>query len=90
MAASPCSPSSRATKTCQAQVVARIAEEVNLAPVEGQLSIDGLQVSGTPGRLGRAMDVEATRARLAQAVRSGAGGSDRRAVAGTPSRRLVR
>lgn len=57
----------------QAQVVARIAEEVDVAPVEGRLSIDGLQVTGMPGRLGRAMDVEATRAALAQAVRSGAG-----------------
>lgn len=57
----------------QAQVVARIAEEVNVAPVEGKLSIDGLQVTGTSGRLGRAMDVEGTRAALAQAVRSGAG-----------------
>ncbi len=57
----------------QAQVVARVAEEVNVAPVEGKLSIDGLQVSGTPGRLGRAMDVAGTRTALAQAVRSGAG-----------------
>jgi vancomycin resistance protein YoaR len=57
----------------QAQVVARIAEEVNITPIEGKLSIDGLQVTGTPGSLGRVMDVEATRAALAQAVRSGAG-----------------
>ncbi len=57
----------------QAQVVARIGEEVNVLPVEGKLSIDGLQVTGTPGRMGRAMDVEATRTALAQAVRSGAG-----------------
>jgi vancomycin resistance protein YoaR len=57
----------------QAQVVARIAEEVNIAPVEGKLTIDGLQVTGTPGRLGRQMDIEATRSALAEAVRSGAG-----------------
>lgn len=57
----------------QAQVVARIAEEVNVAPVEGALSIDGLQVTGAPGRLGRAMDIETTRNALAQAVRSGSG-----------------
>ncbi|MGE5603647.1 MAG: VanW family protein [Nitrososphaerales archaeon] len=57
----------------QAQVVARIAEEVDVAPVEGKLIIDGLQVTGTPGRLGRQMDVEATRTALAEAVRSGAG-----------------
>ncbi len=55
----------------QAQVIARLAQEVDLAPVEGQLSIDGLQVVGTPGRMGRAMDVAATRAAVAQAVRSG-------------------
>ena len=46
---------------------------MNLAPVEGKLSIDGLQVTGTPGRMGRVMDVEATRSALAEAVRSGAG-----------------
>ncbi len=57
----------------QAQVVARIAEEVNIAPVEGKLTIDGLQVTGTPGRLGRVMDIEGTRTALAQAVRGGRG-----------------
>lgn len=58
----------------QAQVVARIAEAVNVIPVEGKLNIDGLQVTGTPGRVGRGMDVEATRAAVAQAVRNGGAG----------------
>lgn len=57
----------------QAQVVARIAQAVNLSPVDGALTIEGLQVSGTPGRVGRAMDIEGTRAAIAQAVRGGVG-----------------
>ena len=55
--------------------VQRIAEEVDLAPVEGALSITGLEVGGTPGRIGRSVDVAATRGALATAVRRGLGGS---------------
>ena len=53
----------------------RIAGEINLTPVEGTLSIAGLEVSGTPGRMGRSVDMEATHNVLATAVRRGLGGS---------------
>lgn len=53
----------------------RIAGEVDLKPVEGTLSIVGLEVSGTPGRMGRSVDVETTHNALATAVRRGLGGS---------------
>lgn len=69
----PVQPTVQRDEDLQARVVARIAEEVNVAPVEGKIAIDGLQVTGIPGRMGRVMDIEATRAALAQAVRSGAG-----------------
>ncbi len=53
----------------------RIAGEVDLRPVEGTLSIVGLEVSGTPGRMGRSVDVEVTHNALATTVRRGLGGS---------------
>ena len=49
----------------QAAVVRRIAEAVDLAPVEGAITITDADVTGTPGRLGRAMDAETTRQALA-------------------------
>ncbi len=53
----------------------RIAGEVNLTPAEGVLSIVGLEVSGTPGSVGRSVDVAATHSALVTAVRRGLGGS---------------
>ena len=52
----------------------QIAQEVDLPPQEGSLSIAGLEVAGTPGRPGRLVDVTATRALLTAWVRSGQGG----------------
>lgn len=54
--------------------VRRIAEEVNLASVEGRLNIAGLEVSGMPGQVGRTVDVEATRQTLSTLARRGLGG----------------
>jgi len=54
--------------------VRRIAEEVNLASVEGRLNIVGLEVSGMPGQVGRTVDVEATRQTLSTLARRGLGG----------------
>lgn len=58
----------------QAAVIRRVQEEVDLTPVEGALTITETDVTGTPGRLGRAMDTEATRRRLAELVQQGRGG----------------
>jgi vancomycin resistance protein YoaR len=58
----------------QAAVIRRIQEEVDLAPVEGALTITETDVTGTPGRLGRAMDTETTRRELAKLVQVGKGG----------------
>lgn len=51
-----------------------IANEVNLASVEGRLNIAGLEVSGMPGQVGRTVDVEATRQTLSTLARRGLGG----------------
>jgi len=51
-----------------------IAQEVNEAPEEGLLTISGLDVIATPGRAGRMMDIDSTRAALLAAVRAGNGG----------------
>lgn len=59
----------------QAAVIRRVQEEVDLAPVEGALAITETDVTGTPGRLGRAMDAESTRRRLAELVQQGRGGA---------------
>ena len=58
----------------QAAVIRRVQEEVDLAPVEGVIAISETDVTGTPGRLGRAMDAESTQRRLAELVRQGRGG----------------
>lgn len=52
----------------------RIAQEVDLPPQEGTLSIAGLEVTGSPGRPGRFADVQATRAALTRLVEAGQGG----------------
>ncbi len=57
-----------------ARALKRIAQEVDLPPQEGSLSIAGLEVTGTPGRSGRLADVTATRATLAGLVTAGQGG----------------
>lgn len=54
--------------------VRSVAAEVNLASVEGRLSISGLEVSGMPGQVGRTVDVEATRQTLSTLARRGLGG----------------
>lgn len=58
----------------QAAVIRRIQEEVDLAPVDGAITITDTDVTGTPGRLGRAMDAASTRTRLAELVQQGRGG----------------
>jgi vancomycin resistance protein YoaR len=58
----------------QAAVVRRVAEAVDLAPVEGAITITDTDVTGTPGRLGRAMDTESTRKALATLIQQGMGG----------------
>ncbi len=52
----------------------RIAQAVDLPPQEGALSIAGLEVTGTPGRSGRMVDLTATRAALTSLVMAGQGG----------------
>jgi vancomycin resistance protein YoaR len=52
----------------------QIASEVNLAPQEGSFAIEGRQVTGMPGRLGRKMDMNAARTLLFERVRTGQGG----------------
>lgn len=58
----------------QAAIIRRVQEEVDLAPVEGAIAITDTDVTGTPGRQGRAMDAETTRKRLAELVQQGRGG----------------
>lgn len=53
----------------------RIAQEVDLPSQEGRLTIAGLEVYGLPGRIGRQVDVHATRAALIERVRTQMGGS---------------
>ncbi len=52
-----------------------IAADVDLAPQEGQISIEGLRATGTPGRLGRQVNLNATRTALMELVAAGKGGS---------------
>lgn len=52
-----------------------IAADVDLAPQEGQISIDGLRATGTPGKLGRQVNLNATRTALMELVAAGKGGS---------------
>jgi vancomycin resistance protein YoaR len=59
----------------QAAVIRRVQEEVDVAPVEGAIAITETDVTGTPGRLGRALDAESTRRRLAELVQQGKGGA---------------
>ncbi len=52
-----------------------IAADVDLAPQEGQISIEGLRATGTPGKLGRQVNLNATRTALMELVAAGKGGS---------------
>ncbi len=52
-----------------------IAADVDLAPQEGQISIEGLRATGTPGKLGRQVNLNATRTALMELVATGKGGS---------------
>lgn len=58
-----------------AAVLRRIAQEVDLPPQEGTLTIAGLEVNGLPGRVGRQMDVRATHAALVERISSRSGGT---------------
>ncbi len=62
----------------------RIAQEINQAPQEGLLTISGLDVIATPGRAGRMVDIDTTRAALLATVRAGSGGSVDVAVSQLP------
>ncbi len=53
----------------------RIAQQVDLPPQEGMLTIAGLEVNGLPGRLGRQVDVYTTRAAVVERISKGAGGA---------------
>ncbi len=53
----------------------RIARDVDLAPKEASLAINGLDVIALPSSNGRQVNVEATRNLLLQAARAGRGGS---------------
>jgi vancomycin resistance protein YoaR len=52
-----------------------IAADVDLTPQEGQISIDGLVATGTPGKPGRQVNLNATRTALMELVAAGKGGS---------------
>ncbi len=57
-----------------AALLRRIAREVDLPPQEGTLTIAGLEVNGLPGRLGRQVDIEATRLALIERINARSGG----------------
>lgn len=67
-------PTLRYDENLLAVALRRIAQEVDLPPQEGALRIAGLEVTGTPGRPGRLVDVAATHAALAELLRAGRGG----------------
>ncbi len=53
----------------------RIAQQIDLPAQEGMLVINGLEVSGLPGRVGRQVDFAATWDALLAQVRAGTGGT---------------
>ncbi len=55
-------------------ILREIAAEINLAPREATLVVNGLDISSTPGYAGRALNVEAAREVLTVLARNGAGG----------------
>jgi len=57
-----------------AVIVHRIADEVNLAPREATLSINGLDINTTPGYAGRQLNADELRYALNTLARVGAGG----------------
>jgi len=56
-------------------VLKQVAQEVDLPPREGTLSISGLEVSGTSGEPGRRVDQTKTRATVAPLLEAGTGGT---------------
>jgi len=52
----------------------RIAQEVDLPPREGSLSVSGLEVTGTPGQAGRLVNLDQTRAAVVPLLQAGQGG----------------
>ena len=56
-------------------ILKQIAQEVDLPPREGTLSISGLEVSGTSGEPGRMLDQTKTRAAIAPLLEAGTGGT---------------
>lgn len=53
----------------------RVAQEIDLPAQEGALAINGLEVHGLPGRVGRQVDFAATWGALLAHARAGAGGT---------------
>jgi len=58
-----------------ALILKQIAQEVDLPPREGTLSISGLEVSGASGEPGRMVDQAKTRAAIAPLLEAGTGGT---------------
>jgi vancomycin resistance protein YoaR len=56
-------------------ILKQIAQEVDLPPREGTLSISDLEVSGAPGEPGRMVDQTRTRAAIAPLLEAGTGGT---------------
>ena len=56
-------------------ILKQIAQEVDLPPREGTLSISGLEVSGASGEPGRMVDQTKTRAAIAPLLEAGTGGT---------------
>jgi vancomycin resistance protein YoaR len=56
-------------------IVKQIAQEVDLPPREGTLSISGLEVSGASGEPGRMVDQTRTRAAIVPLLEAGTGGT---------------
>jgi vancomycin resistance protein YoaR len=55
-------------------ILQQLAQQIDLAPQEGSLTVSGLDVIAVPGRAGRRVDVDATRLALLNAARDGQGG----------------
>ena len=56
-------------------ILKQVAQEVDLPPREGTLSISGLEVSGASGEPGRMVDQAKTRAAIAPLLEAGTGGT---------------
>jgi len=68
-------PILRYDENALAYTLKRIARDVDQPPQEATLTISGLDVTGTSGRSGRQVDVDATRAALIVLLHGGQGGA---------------